>query len=138
MLDRKIRKKIEWAFYNYADLREKGAEYLVELAERGLTASYDAAGVHGSGADNAAETRCVKAIDANRAAYWCKVVEKTLEHFRDTGKDTLIRLRYFDKKGTVRVCDQLYIDRRTLFYWVDDILSYALMGALQLQIIKFF
>ena len=44
MLDRKTRKKIEWAFRSYATLRTQAAEYLVDIAESGLTPSYGAVG----------------------------------------------------------------------------------------------
>ena len=40
MLDRKLRRRVERAFYEYKQNKELGAEAIVELAERGLTAKY--------------------------------------------------------------------------------------------------
>lgn len=135
MIDKKIRKKIENAFYNYSSLKQQGAEYLVELAEAGLTAKYDSVGGRASG-DNTTETRCVKAVDSNRAVQWCRVVEKTLEHFRDTGKDTLIRLRYFEHLKLWKCGEKLYISESALKLWINDILDYAFAVSAYLHLIK--
>jgi len=42
MLDRKLRRRVERAFYDYTINKERGAEAIVELVERGLTAKYGA------------------------------------------------------------------------------------------------
>lgn len=137
MLDRKTRKKIEWAFRSYETLRAQAAEYLADLAESGITPKYGAVGgSHGAG--NPTENKGIRAAEAVGTTDWCRVVEKTLERFQATGKDTLIRLKYFEKRKERYILDKLYIDRRTQFRWIDDILIYATMIALQLGCIKIF
>jgi len=135
MLDRKIRRKVERAFYDYKANRESGAESLAELAECGLTAKYGAVG-GSSDVGNPTESKAIKLAEGCDAALWCRVVEKTLEHFHDTGKDTLIRLRYFDKLSERRVCEKLYIERASYYLWATDILNYAAMIAIQFRLLK--
>ena len=135
MLDRKIRRKVESAFYNYKKNIESGAESLAELAECGLTAKYGTVG-GSSDVGNPTESKAIKLAEGCDAALWCRVVEKTLEHFHDTRKDTLIRLRYFDKLSERRVCEKLYIDRSAYYDWVTDVLTYGAMLAIQYSLIK--
>lgn len=135
MLDRKIRSKVERAFYDYNANKERGAESLAELAENGLTAKYGAVG-GGSDIGNPTESKAIKLAEGCDAALWCRVVEKTLEHFHDTGKDTLIRLRYFDKLSERRVCERLYIDRSAYYDWITDVLTYGAMIGIQHGLIK--
>lgn len=134
MLDRKTRKKIEWAFRSYATLRTQAAEYLVDIAESGLTPNYGAVG-GSSCAGNPTEVKGIRAAE-HTAVLWCKVVEKTMERFEDTGKDTLIKLKYFKNEKERHILDKLYIDRSAYYDWINDILTYATMIALQFGVIK--
>lgn len=134
MLDRKLRRRVERAFYDYEVYRQCCVTTIAERAESGLTANYGAVGSH-SGVGNPTERKALKGIDDGNAYAWCTVVEKTLAHFSGTGKDTLIRLRYFEKLSERKVCEKLYIERRGLYYWVEEILTYAAMLALQFRLI---
>lgn len=140
MLDRKIRKKIEWAFRNYETLRTQAAEYLVELAESGLTAKYDCVGGVSSGG-NPTENKGIKAAE-NNAVLWCKVVENTKKHFEEeyfkthVKKHEIIELRYFRNKKEIDVCYELNIERETMYRWVKEILNYAFVVAVQLRLLQ--
>ena len=134
MLHRKNRKKIEWAFRNYDTLKEQGADYIVTLAEQGITPMYGAVGSCAS-PGNPTESKGIRAAEYN-AVLWCKVVENTMDRFEDTGKDTLIRLKYFESRKEMYILDKLYIDRSAYYDWLNSILTYAAMIALQFGVIK--
>ena len=138
MLERKIRKKIEWAFYNYSENNAAAQQYILDVAERQMAVDYGKIPVQASGG-NGVESAIVKALDKECAAYrWCKVVEQTIEHFAGTGKDTLVRLKYFENKSEHRLSEKLFIDRSAVYDWINEVLTYGAMVALQLGIIKIF
>ncbi|MCI9519256.1 MAG: hypothetical protein HFK08_08420 [Clostridia bacterium] len=123
MLDRKIRKKIEWAFRNYSTLQKQGADYIVELAEQGTTPAYGLVG-GGHAPGNPTESKGIKAAE-NNAMLWCKVVENTLTTFRWDIEYELIKMFYFEKKSRTRVCERLGVAERTFTYWTENIMNYA-------------
>ena len=125
MLDRKIRKKIEWAFRNYEALRTQAAEYLVELAESGLTAKYDGVGGVSSGG-NPTEVKGIKAAEYN-AVLWCKVVENTITTFRWQTEYDIIKGKFFDKtlRNDKAVYTELYIPERTYYFCLEKIFLVA-------------
>lgn len=124
MLERKIRKRIEWAFYNYSELKKSAEEYILDVAESQMAVSYDKLPVQSSNS-NSVERAVINGIDKNTAYKWCKVVEQTIEHFTGTGKDTLVRLKYFEKKRNWDIANRLYISDTSVKYWLNDILQYA-------------
>lgn len=140
MIDRKTRKKIEWAFRSYATLRTQAAEYLVDIAESGLTPSYGAVG-GSSCAGNPTEVKGIRAAE-HTAVLWCKVVENTKKHFEEeyfrthVKKYEIIELRYFRNKKEIDVCYELNIERETMYRWVKEILNYAFVVAVQLGLLQ--
>lgn len=137
MLERRVRKKIEWAFYNYKAISTTAEKYILEVAEKQLSVSYDKLPVQSS-AGNSVESSVIKALDKGDAYKWCKVVEQTLEHFAGTGKDTLIRLKYFEKLREWKLCQKLYVEHTSIYRWVDEAMIYAAMVALQFGLIRIF
>jgi len=123
MLDRRIRKKIEWAFRNYDTLKEQGADYIVTLAEQGITPMYGAVGSRAS-PGNPTESKGIKAAEHNDML-WCKVVENTMTAFRWDMEYELIKMFYFEKKSRTRVCERLGVSERTFTYWTENIMNYA-------------
>ena len=135
MLDRQIRKKVEWAFYNYKDLKKASNQNLEDIAESHATVNYGKIAsktFSGNGVENA----LIKAMDRDYAGQWCNIVECTINHFKDTGKDDFIKYKFFDRLGEFWLCDKLYLERRALFRWAEEILTYAAMVALQENLIK--
>lgn len=137
MLERKIRKRIEWAFYNYSELKKNAEEYILDVAESQMAVNYDKLPVQSSNG-NSIERTLINGIDKNIAYKWCKVVEQTIEHFTGTGKDTLVKMRYFEKKSEHRLSEKLFVDRSAIYDWINEVLTYGAMVALQLGIIKIF
>ncbi len=135
MLDRKLRRRVERALYDYKRNKELAAADIVELSERGLTAKYGAVG-GGTDVGNPTESKAIMAVEGNETVLWCRVIEETLNHFRNTGKDTLIQLKYFEKIKEKRICEKLFIERSAFFDWLTDVLTYATMIALQFNLLK--
>lgn len=135
MLDRNIRRRVERALYDYKRNKELGVEAIVELAENGLIAKYESIG-GSSNVGNPTENKAIKAVEGSESVMWCRVVEETLKHFCNTGKDILIRLKYFEKVKEKRICEKLFIERSAFFDWLTDALTYASMIALQFGLVK--
>ena len=135
MLERKIRKRRESAINKYNSPKQTAEAYILDVAESQMAVNYDKLPVQNSNG-NSIERAVINGIDRNNAYKWCKVVEQTIEHFEGTGKDTLIRLKYFDKVREWQLCDKLFIARTSLFSWIENILTYAAMLAIQEGLIK--
>lgn len=137
MLMRKIRKRVEHAFYNYASLKQSGAERIVELAENGLVKAMGADNIHSGQTSDPTSNKALKLADGgDMDIRWCLVVENTLAHFEGTGKDTLIKQKYWNNLSEWRLCDMLYIERSVLYDWLKDIMIYAAMWGIQENLIK--
>lgn len=138
MLERNIRRRIERAFYDYTINSQKAATY-IDSYYTGITANWEGLRSSEGQISNPTEKKALRALEGaeREAIAWCKVVEQTLDHFARTGKDELIRLRYFQNVSEYKICyEKLYISRRSLFDWIEDIINYASLIAVQLQLIK--
>lgn len=138
MLERNIRRRVERAFYDYTINSKKAAAY-IDSYYTGITANWEGLRSSGGQISNPTEKKALRALEGaeREAIAWCKVVEQTLDHFARTGKDELIRLRYFQNVSEYKICyEKLYISRRSLFDWIEDIINYASLIAMQLQLIK--
>lgn len=128
-MTRQQRKIIEKHFYNYKKERREAAEYLAERAVAGMGVDYSNERVKSS-PGNSVEKKVVDAVDEYLILYkWCLVFEKTLERFKWTLKDDMMRMRYIDKNHEVCICDVIGISRSTYFYWVEEVLLAAFMWA---------
>jgi len=135
MIDRTIRKKVERAFYNYNALKLVHDDLLMDTASIGLTSNYDKLpGVVNCG--NSKENQFIRYLSKTEAGKWADVVDKTLEKFKDTGKDTLIKMKYFKFDSEVKICGKLYINRYACYDWLNDIITYAAFIALQFDLLK--
>lgn len=125
MIDKQIRREIEGAFRNYERWKD---ELAVKIADYQLAINP----IEPSGrtkknrASNKMEEQLLDILDS-RQYRWCMVVESVLEYYRATGKDTLIRLRYFHnpKLSEYDVCDKLHISKSTMFSWAEEVLNYS-------------
>jgi hypothetical protein len=140
MLDYGIRKKIEWAFYNYDMLKKRASEYTYDIACTGVTARYEAVGGHSNCISNPTELKGISAASQTDEA-WVKVVDKTLERFKDQPKKIkFIQYKYM-KRISVKDLLLNYRDvfnvyeERTYYNWLDEILAYAAMVAIQYKLL---
>ena len=118
------RKIIEREFYRYKWNKRESENYAVTAI------AYDSASPDGerikSSAGNKNEQLMIRAIyDQERMRAWCTVFEKTLDKFKWEHKDKLIEKRYLERKSVWRTCDEIGIERRTYFYWLEIILQTA-------------
>ena len=135
-MEKSTRKKIEFAFYNYKKLMESAVTSTVEIADANMAVDYSKVVVKSS-TTNKKESKICDVIDKSLTAYrWCMVVEKVLDYYKWDCKEKLIRKRYFEKKGTLKICLEIGISERTFKYWKDDILLRAFMWAKELNLIN--
>lgn len=128
------RKTIEREFYNYTKNRSQAAEYVASHAFDHFGVDYTSERVRSS-SGNSPEQKVIRAIDqADRMWRWCLVFEKTLERFRWTGKDKLMEMRYIGRLDEYQICFKVHIERRTFFYWLDEILQVGFMWVKELKL----
>lgn len=132
-MEYKIRKQIEYAFYNYDKLKADASEYLSDLC------SLKSPGLenlgHGSGVSKPTENAGVKLAEYNKYL-WCEVVERTVTAYRWEYEYTLIRKKYVEKKGRRMICTELNLPERTYHYWLDRVLGTAEQWANELKVLK--
>lgn len=132
------KKTIEREFYRYRENKEIAGNFLDDFVAKQLAANYGKDRVHGTGL-NGVENNMVTAIDKDaasgaRARKWAIVYEKTRDKYFCEGKDKLMQLRFQDKRSVFQVCQKLHIERRTYFYWLDEVLQTAKLWANSLGI----
>lgn len=132
------KRTIDREFYRYKANKEAGGRSIREYAYSRIAVNYESDRVCGSGM-NGTENGVIGAIDRDfaaslRAAKWALVFEKTMDRFRWTNKDKLMRMKYLEGKAVYPICFALHIDRRTYFYWLAEIREIALQWALTLNI----
>lgn len=129
-MTRQQRKTIEREFYGYIENRDKAAAHISERALEGFETDFSEPRVKSSPKGNAMEARAISIISESvRAWNWCKVFEKTLERFKWTQKDELMRRRYIKRETDTATCMSICIERRTYYYWLNEILDTAFMWA---------
>lgn len=121
---------IEREFYRYKANKEAGGEFIKDYAFARLAVNYESDRVCGSGL-NSVESGVINAVDKDlgksvRAYKWALVFEQTMNRFRWTQKDKLMRLKYLSRWSVQAICTELHISRATYFYWKDEVLLYAL------------
>lgn len=116
---------IEREFYNYRENKKRATEYVATSAFKGLGVDYSAPRVIIS-STNGVEKRMIRMVAEEERLYrWCLVFEKTMNHFFGEQKDELMRRRYIEREKDLETCFAIGIERRTYYYWVNDILNIA-------------
>ena len=133
-MTRAQRKQIEREFYNYKANRDKAASYVASHAYDNFGMDYSEPRVKSS-SGNGVERNVIRMIsEEERAWKWCIVFQKTMERFRWTQKDELMRRRYISNEREVKTCMAVGIERRTYFYWLNELLDVAFLWALDLNL----
>lgn len=127
------KKIIEKEFYRYKENKQIAGKFLDDYVAKQLAINYGKDRVSGTGL-NGVESGVISAIDKDaangaRSRKWAIVYEKTRDKYFHEGKDKLMQLRFQDKKNIFQVCRELHIERRTYFYWLDEILNTAKLWA---------
>ncbi len=127
------RKIIEKEFYKYKWNKRESENYAV------CAVAYNSSAPDGervkTSVGNQTEQLVIRAIyETERLRGWCTVFEKTLEKFKWEQKDKLMQKRYLERKSVWRICDEIGIERRTYFYWLENILQTAYLWASELKL----
>lgn len=129
LLNRGIVKEIESHFYNYEAERRFIEERTAEIAERADFSHKLAAPANAAPEDSTHKSAVYIENELGRLKKWVNVVKATAEKFKDTPHMRLIMMIYAEGKSEARVCDTLYIERRTYYSWKGQIIQYAAMKA---------
>lgn len=132
------KKTIEREFYRYRENKQLAGKFLDDFICSRLATDYSKDRVNGSG-ENATENGVVCAVSKEmaqgaRARKWAIVYEKTKDKYFCEGKDKLMQLRFQERKSIYRVCEELHIERRTYFYWLEQVLNTAYVWAQNFEI----
>lgn len=128
------KRKIKREFYRYQKNRDKAASDIAEKALAHFGMDYSSDRVKSS-PGNVSENQIVRFIDEIDESYrWCIVFEKTIERFRWTGKDKIMRMKFIDHMRAYQIQGEIGIERSTYFYWLNDILCAAYMWARDLKL----
>lgn len=124
MLTKRIRKQIEWHFYNYAADRALYDSRISEIVDVGLTANYDVVG--GGGAPgNPTERKGLLLNAIGGSGSWAKVVENTFAAFRWELEFGLMRALYVEGKKPSDIFMLGYTSERTFWRARDKWLTTA-------------
>ncbi|MDE4542275.1 DUF1492 domain-containing protein [Thermoanaerobacterium sp. R66] len=139
ILDRQIYKEIEWHLYHYFDLKREVKEY----REKVLNSSTPLFGKVGEGQSYHSDSTAIKALmlakppkEIEEYEKWFTIIEKTIQKFKNTDKEKLLQLIYFDEEGREYIQKRLHIERATYFHWKDEIILYIALLAAQENLIK--
>lgn len=131
----KQQRTVDRELYNYESNMKKAANYAASHAFDNFGMDYSSPRVKTS-PRNSSESKVIEWADEERRAWlWCVVFQRTFTKFRWEKKDELMRKKYIEKKCIWRVCEEIGIERRTYFYWLDDVRRTALQWAQELKII---
>lgn len=129
-MTRQQRKTIEREFYRYIENRDKAAAHISERAFDGFGTDFSEPRVQSSPKGNTMEARTIGIIsESERIWKWCKVFEKTIERFKWTQKDELMRRRYIERETDTETCAVICVDRSTYYHWLNEILEIAFVWA---------
>lgn len=135
-MTRQQRREIEKEFYRYRDNCKLAATLVADRAFEGFDVDFSGSRVRSSPRGNPVENKVLSAIsEAERAWKWCKVFEKTIERFKWTQKDELMRRRYIRRETDIETCSGICIDRSTYYHWLNEILEISFMWARDLRIL---
>lgn len=134
-MDKNVKRELIYAFRNYRKLIETVVQSTVDLAERDLSVNYGGERVKTS-LTNKREDKIVNGIDKSFNSWrWCYVVEKTLDCYKFTIKDKIIRYRWFDRMSVRNVCRKCFVGEATFYRWQTEILETAEKWAAEYHLI---
>ena len=130
-MDIKTRREIEYAFYNYDKIKSEAAEYVADLCSVKSPILENLG--RGSGISNPTEMNGIKLAEYNKYL-WCEVVERTMTTYRFEYEYEIIKRKFFDKWGRVKIMATYSISESTYHFWLNRILETANMWARELRL----
>lgn len=135
-MDKRSKKLVKCALYNYPKFFNSVVISTVDWAESNMAIDYSKVAVSSS-PGNYKENQLCKILDDNLSKLkWCKVVEKTLEHYHfEKDKRDFVNLHFFRNKSEVATCIALEISRPTFYRWQDEVLEIAFNWAREYKLL---
>ena len=137
-MNRKIRRQIEWHFYNYEADEKLYQEKVKDIVETGLTANYDKIGRSTKIADPTPN----KAIQLSKFSpdrNWAAVVRNTFNTYRFEPEYAVMVDLYINKKRYREIIknknNKFGLAESTFFYWRERWLNTALMWAKEFELL---
>lgn len=127
MLTRRLRKQIEWHFYNYTADAAMYGERERDVLESALTANYSGVG-GASSVGNPTEQKALKLLENGGERNWFTVVRNTFTVFRFKDCYPIMKALYIERRSLKDIlCDGLW--ETTFYRWRDEWLGCALKWA---------
>lgn len=134
MLTKRLRKQIEWHFYNYKADMASYNERVRDILESGLTASYDHVGGTSGIPGNPVERKAIQLDELDRERSWATVVRNTFTAFRfEPEYDIMVALYIKQRNRRELFCDGLW--ETTFYRWRDKWLEYAYKWAQEFKLL---
>lgn len=134
MLTKRIRKQIEWHFYNYAADKELYEERVAEIAESGVVANYSAIGGH-SPPGNPTERKGLLINELSAECSWATVVRNTFIAFRfEPEFKVMVELYINGRPRDELLCGGLW--ESTFYRWRDNWLEFAYKWAKKFNLLS--
>lgn len=127
-MTKRIRKQIEWHFYNYTADREIYDERVAEIAESGIVANYAAVGGQSAPA-NPTERKGLLINDLSTERTWATVVRNTFTAFRFDPEYDLMQAMYVDGKKPKEIYESGFTSASTFWRarerWLKEAYDWA-------------
>ncbi len=131
-MERKLRKQIEYYFYNYEKIKKEAAQYISDLCAVSSPILENLG--RGSGISNITEAKGIKLAEYNKYL-WCEVVEKTYLTYRWTFEGIILQHRYFKKERHEKTCMSIGCEPSTYYYNLNRALGTAEMWAKEYRLL---
>jgi hypothetical protein len=139
MLTTRIRKQLEWHFYNReADLAIRDDE-IKSVAESGLTVDYSRVGSGGKRGGSPTESKAIKIAALKAGGDWATVVDNTFNAYKFLPEfDAMVAL-YVENKSFKEIIkngkNERGLNSSTFWYWRDKWLETALSWAREYKLL---
>ncbi|WP_238525014.1 DUF1492 domain-containing protein [Caldicellulosiruptor owensensis] len=125
MLDSNIFRAIEKVLYHYFDIKRElkdKEEEIMNSHKNELRINITNVGFYSDPTASTAIKLCSEELELMRK--WIQIVDLARAKFKDTGKERLLEMKYFEELAIEYICSKLHIERRTFYHWRDDIVVY--------------
>jgi hypothetical protein len=132
-MDNKLKRKIDWAFYNYNTLIADTQAALDDIRNSGLIADMTKVG-HSCGIGRPTEQKAIKCM-VDEKALWCAVVERTYIQYKWTMEGVILKKKYFDKKSRAQIMCECEVSESSYHFWLGRIRATAELWAYEFGLI---
>lgn len=134
ILDGRLRKRIEFHFFNYNADKLIESDTVRDIAESGLTADFNRIGSRAGRTPNLTEKKGLLLYEQSKRYLWPKVVENTFTAFRFEPEYEIMHKRYVERVAYKELFAK-GLPERTYWYWRDRWLDYAYMWAKEYKLL---